>query len=71
MAMRSSPEPTAVSDRSSEGLLPELVEHLRQNRTLLREEWARRRNDARTDGHDSGRNLLGGHGGVRQLRRGS
>ena len=47
MAMRSSPEPTAVSDRSSEGLLPELVEHLRQNRTVLREEWARRITDAR------------------------
>ena len=47
MAMRSSPDPTAVSDRSSEGLLPELVEHLRQNRTVLREEWARRITDAR------------------------
>ena len=47
MAMRSSPDPTAVSDRSSEGLLPELVEHLRQNRTGLREEWARRITDAR------------------------
>src|SRR6476469_5667465 len=47
MAMRSSPDPIAVSDRSSEGLLPELVEHLRQNRTVLREEWARRITDAR------------------------
>jgi rsbT co-antagonist protein RsbR len=27
---------------SSEGLLPQLVKHLRQNRTILREEWARR-----------------------------
>ncbi len=27
---------------SSEGLLPQLVRHLRQNRTILREEWARR-----------------------------
>jgi rsbT co-antagonist protein RsbR len=27
---------------SSEGLLPQLVQHLRQNRTVLREEWARR-----------------------------
>ena len=27
---------------SSEGLLPQLVKHLRQNRTVLREEWARR-----------------------------
>ena len=26
----------------SEGLLPQLVSHLRQNRTILREEWARR-----------------------------
>ena len=26
----------------SEGLLPQLVQHLRQNRTVLREEWARR-----------------------------
>lgn len=25
---------------SSEGLLPQLVKHLRQNRTVLREEWA-------------------------------
>jgi rsbT co-antagonist protein RsbR len=27
---------------SSEGLLPQLVQHLRRNRTALREEWARR-----------------------------
>jgi len=27
---------------SIEGLLPQLVQHLRQNRTVLREEWARR-----------------------------
>jgi rsbT co-antagonist protein RsbR len=27
---------------STEGLLPQLVKHLRQNRTVLREEWARR-----------------------------
>jgi rsbT co-antagonist protein RsbR len=27
---------------SSDGLLPQLVQHLRQNRTALREEWARR-----------------------------
>ncbi|HTF50199.1 MAG TPA: STAS domain-containing protein [Pseudonocardia sp.] len=32
---------------SSEALLPQLVEHLRQNRTALREEWARRITDAR------------------------
>src|SRR6478735_7780335 len=31
---------------SSEGLLPQLVQHLRQNRTILREEWARRINEA-------------------------
>lgn len=36
-----------AGDRSSESLLPELVEHLRQNRTVLREEWARRITDAR------------------------
>src|SRR3954453_6878248 len=27
---------------TGEGLLPQLVKHLRQNRTVLREEWARR-----------------------------
>ena len=27
---------------STEGLLQQLVKHLRQNRTVLREEWARR-----------------------------
>jgi rsbT co-antagonist protein RsbR len=32
---------------SSEALLPQLVQHLRQNRTVLREEWARRITDAR------------------------
>ncbi|MFQ6392575.1 STAS domain-containing protein [Nocardia sp. KC 131] len=31
---------------SNEGLLSELVEHLRQNRTILREEWARRITEA-------------------------
>lgn len=31
---------------SSESLLPQLVEHLRQNRTALREEWARRITEA-------------------------
>ncbi|MCA2336185.1 STAS domain-containing protein [Mycobacterium avium] len=31
---------------SSEGLLPQLVQHLRQNRTILREEWARRITEA-------------------------
>lgn len=36
-----------ASDGSSDGLLPELVAHLRQNRTALREEWARRITDAR------------------------
>src|ERR1700744_1208417 len=31
---------------SSEALLPQLVQHLRQNRTVLREEWARRITEA-------------------------
>ncbi len=31
---------------SSEGLLPQLVQHLRQHRTVLREEWARRITEA-------------------------
>src|SRR6266581_686406 len=34
-------DPSALSE-SSAGLLRELVAHLRQNRTQLREEWARR-----------------------------
>ncbi|WP_405161963.1 STAS domain-containing protein [Nocardia sp. NBC_01499] len=34
------------SNGVSEGLLSELVEHLRQNRTILREEWARRITEA-------------------------
>ncbi|MDT7732091.1 MAG: rsbT co-antagonist protein RsbR, partial [Mycobacterium sp.] len=29
-------------ETTGEGLLPQLVQHLRQNRTALREEWARR-----------------------------
>ena len=33
---------TATVAVSTEGLLPQLVQHLRQNRTVLREEWARR-----------------------------
>jgi rsbT co-antagonist protein RsbR len=37
------PQPPAAHDTQ---LLPELVEHLRQNRTQLREEWARRITDA-------------------------
>ena len=36
-----------LTERPSESLLPQLVEHLRQNRTGLREEWARRITDAR------------------------
>jgi rsbT co-antagonist protein RsbR len=32
----------ATAGISSEGLLPQLVQHLRRNRTVLREEWARR-----------------------------
>jgi rsbT co-antagonist protein RsbR len=37
---------TAGGAGSSEGLLPQLVKHLRQNRTVLREEWARRITEA-------------------------
>ena len=36
----------AVNDRSTDALLPELVQHLRTNRTVLREEWARRITEA-------------------------
>ncbi|MET8654004.1 MULTISPECIES: STAS domain-containing protein [Nocardia] len=35
-----------VSEVAGAGLLSELVEHLRQNRTVLREEWARRITEA-------------------------
>ena len=35
-----------VAQTVSEGLLPQLVQHLRQNRTILREEWARRITEA-------------------------
>ena len=57
---------------SSEGLLPQLVEHLRQNRTALREEWARRIAEARAaHGHDPGGTLPRSDLGVRQLRRGA
>jgi rsbT co-antagonist protein RsbR len=38
-AAASAASTTAIS---TEGLLPQLVKHLRQNRTVLREEWARR-----------------------------
>ncbi|HZA08945.1 STAS domain-containing protein [Mycobacterium sp.] len=37
---------TQTSAVSSEALLPQLVQHLRQNRTALREEWARRITEA-------------------------
>src|ERR1700757_2919613 len=37
---------TQTAGISSEGLLPQLVQHLRQNRTALREEWARRITEA-------------------------
>ncbi|NNH74646.1 STAS domain-containing protein [Nocardia uniformis] len=40
-------EPAGASESATAGLLSELVEHLRQNRTVLREEWARRITDAR------------------------
>src|SRR3954470_11989174 len=38
--------PVQTVSISSEGLLPQLVQHLRRNRTALREEWARRITDA-------------------------
>jgi rsbT co-antagonist protein RsbR len=37
---------TSPAGISTEGLLPQLVQHLRQNRTALREEWARRITEA-------------------------
>lgn len=37
---------TLAAAISTEGLLPQLVQHLRQNRTALREEWARRITEA-------------------------
>lgn len=37
---------TTAAQTVSEGLLPQLVQHLRQNRTVLREEWARRITEA-------------------------
>ena len=40
------PTDVASASVSTEGLLPQLVEHLRQNRTALREEWARRITEA-------------------------
>ena len=42
----SDPTDVAGASVSTEGLLPQLVEHLRQNRTALREEWARRITEA-------------------------
>jgi rsbT co-antagonist protein RsbR len=36
----------AAPELTGEGLLPQLVQHLRQNRTVLREEWARRITEA-------------------------
>jgi len=38
----SDPSADAPAGVSSEVLLPQLVKHLRENRTVLREEWARR-----------------------------
>jgi rsbT co-antagonist protein RsbR len=40
--MSDSSSTSTTASISSEGLLPQLVQHLRQNRTVLREEWARR-----------------------------
>ena len=37
---------STATETSGEGLLPQLVKHLRQNRTALREEWARRITEA-------------------------
>jgi rsbT co-antagonist protein RsbR len=37
---------TPAPETTGEGLLPQLVQHLRQNRTALREEWARRSTEA-------------------------
>src|SRR5258708_1014737 len=37
---------STAAETSGEGLLPQLVKHLRQNRTALREEWARRITEA-------------------------
>ena len=37
---------TPAVELVGEGLLPQLVHHLRQNRTALREEWARRITEA-------------------------
>ena len=45
------PETTLTSD----ALLPELVAHLRENRTPLREEWARRITDAGFQSKKEGR----------------
>src|ERR1700742_1516122 len=42
MSDSSSTSTTTQTGISSEGLLPQLVQHLRQTRTVLREEWARR-----------------------------
>src|SRR5256884_8437183 len=44
--MSTEPTPTPTP-QPEDRLLPQLVEHLRQNRTALREEWARRITDAR------------------------
>jgi len=38
--------PASVAKLVGEDLLPQLVQHLRQNRTVLREEWARRITEA-------------------------
>src|SRR5437879_2983902 len=47
MANGSLGQSDSVSPGSTERLLPELVAHLRRNRTALREEWARRITDAK------------------------
>jgi len=61
-------DPQALSE-SSAGLLRELVAHLRQNRTQLREEWARAHHArGAVDGDDGRGNLRRSHRGLRQLR---
>lgn len=46
MATRPTDQPLSSEATPNSELLPELVEHLRQNRTQLRKEWARRITDA-------------------------
>jgi len=47
ISMRKLTETTTLSPPNTQELLSELVAHLRQNRTVLREEWARRITEAK------------------------